>query len=214
MTDRRPLRVGGADPLLDPPEGLPPAVRQRLLGLDTAWGQSVLWTVVWIGLALGVATFLAKGANGPADPSPQPERASARVRGFGEAAFSIQPEGQPATEPGCALTADEPRTWQQGMMGRRDLAGYDAMVFRFRAPSDQPFFNRNVPVALSIAWFDLAGRFVSSTDMPACEDREGCPLYHPTGPYRYAVETLQGGLTALGAGPGTVLAVGGPCTGR
>ena len=96
-------------------------------------------------------------------------------------------------------------------MGRRDLSGYDAMVFRFDVDGTGGFYMRNVPVGLSIAWFTAEGRFVSSTDMAPCPDREGCPTYVPAGPYRIAVEVLEGGLGRLGIGEGSVLTVGGAC---
>ena len=98
-------------------------------------------------------------------------------------------------------------------MGRRDLAGYDAMVFRFAADTTSEFYMRNVPVSLSIAWFAADGRYVSSTDMAPCPDMPGCPTYGASGPYRYALEVLQGGLGALGIGDGSVLSVAGACRG-
>lgn len=97
-------------------------------------------------------------------------------------------------------------------MGRRDLAGYDAMVFPFLTDTTAQFYMRNVPVGLSIAWFTADGRFVSSTDMAPCPDQDGCPLYGAAGAYRFAIEVLQGGLGRLGIGDGSVLNVGGACT--
>jgi uncharacterized protein len=97
-------------------------------------------------------------------------------------------------------------------MGRRDLAGFDGMLFRFDADTTSAFYMRNVPVPLSIAWFDAEGRFVSATDMAPCPDQEGCPTYPPPAPYRVALEVLQGGLGRLGIGPGSTMSVGGPCT--
>jgi uncharacterized membrane protein (UPF0127 family) len=111
----------------------------------------------------------------------------------------------------CALLAETPDQHARGLMGRRDLAGYDAMLFRFEADTTSEFYMRNVPVALSIAWFAADGQFVSSVDMAPCADRPGCPTYGAAGPYRFAIEVLAGDLGTLGVGDGSVLTVGGPC---
>lgn len=167
--------------------------------------------VAWAVVALAVATalgFLLVGAGGPADPT------LAGIPGFGETGFSVIPGGATGPESArsfCALLAETEQQRAHGLMGRRDLAGYDAMVFRFDADSSQSFYMRDVPVPLSIAWFGADGRFVSSTDMAPCPDQDGCPTYAPAGPYRLAVEVLKGGLTRLGIGDGSVLSVGGAC---
>ena len=111
----------------------------------------------------------------------------------------------------CALLADDERQHARGLMGFRDLAGYDGMIFRFAFDTSGPFYMRNVPVGLSIAWFTAEGRFVSSTDMAPCPDQDGCPTYAPAGRYRFALEVLQGGLGRLGVSEGSMLIVGGPC---
>ena len=169
----------------------------------------------WLGWAVAVlaaltaVSFVTVGANGPADPT------LGGIPGFSEVGFRITPgpDGAATSAQFCALLADTDVQRAKGMMGRRDLAGFDAMVFRFDEDTTGPFFMRNVPVPLSIAWFDAEGRFVSAADMAPCPDQEGCPLYEPAGPYRIAIEVLQGGLAGLGAGPGSVIAVGGACTG-
>lgn len=141
-----------------------------------------------------------------------PRQSAARL-GYGEIAFTIGPAGGPAAGAAqrCALLAETDQQQAKGLMGRRDLAGYDAMVFRFAFDGIGAFYMRNVPVGLSIAWFASNGRFVSSTAMSPCPDQEGCPTYAPTGPYRFAVEVLEGGLGRLGIGEGSVLSLGGPC---
>ena len=164
----------------------------------------------WLVAALAVTAvvaFLLVGANGPADP------VLGGIPGFGEVAFRVTPAG--ATSPAghyCALVADTDAQRAQGLMGRRDLAGFDGMLFRFDADTTSPFYMRNVPVPLSIAWFDAEGRFVSASDMAPCGDEEGCPTYQPAGPYRMALEVPAGGLAPLGIGPGSTLAAGGACT--
>ncbi|MGH9282968.1 MAG: DUF192 domain-containing protein, partial [Acidimicrobiales bacterium] len=114
----------------------------------------------------------------------------------------------------CALLAADDTQRAKGLMGRRDLAGFDGMLFRFDQDHNGTFFMRDVPVALSIAWFDGSGAFVSATDMEPCpDDAAECPQYSAARPYRWAIETLKGGLDPLDIGPGSTIDVGGPCTG-
>jgi uncharacterized membrane protein (UPF0127 family) len=140
--------------------------------------------------------------------------AAARARSpfeqFGEVRFVITDASGKDVEY-CALLADNPENQQRGLMGRRDLGGYDAMLFTWNFDVQGGFWMRTVPVWLSIAWWDQHGRLVSSLDMAPCGDSADCPVYTPTGPYRVAMETLRGGLEPLGVGPSAVLQVGGAC---
>ena len=111
----------------------------------------------------------------------------------------------------CALLADSEAQREQGLMGRRDLGGYDAMLFSWAADSGSAFWMRTVPIALAIAWFDASGRHVGQADMAPCGDSDACARYAASGPYRWAAETLAGGLPQLGIGPGAVIRVGGRC---
>lgn len=164
---------------------------------------------------LAFAACLVKGANGPADPALARSQPRSRVEGFGESGFTVQPgQGLPSTTEFCALVADDRPAHEKGMMFRHDFAGYDSMLFRFAEDQDGPFYNRNVPIALSIAWFDANGIYVSATDMAPCGDREDCPLFRAQGRYRLALEVPQGGLGRLGVGPGSVLYPTGPCASR
>ena len=152
----------------------------------------------------------------PTSPTPSstaPPRREASALGFGQVAFKVVPPGgNPATTAErCALLAETEQQQARGLMGFRDLAGYDGMLFRFGSDTTGGFYMRNVPVALSIAWFAADGGFVSSTDMAPCPNQDGCPTYAPPEPYRLALEVLQGGLGPLGVAEGSVLAVGGAC---
>lgn len=180
---------------------------------------AVLGWFVLIVLLSGVGALLAVGANGPADPRLAPlvkVRDPAVAAEFGEIAFRVTPAAGsaiPGSTEWCALLADSDLERQKGLMGRSDLGGYDAMVFRFENDTDGTFFMRNVPIPLSIAWFDASGLFVSSTDMEPCPpDQQECPTYPPGGVYRFALETPKGGLERLGVAPGSVLSLGGACT--
>lgn len=219
------------DDLLEPPAG-PPQLRRLAESADTETGVRRLRRGVYVVLLLAFVAFLVVGASRPADPvlepvdalAPATEPASAgafvatarpALEGYGQIAFRVVPGGGAGGAEAairCALLADNAKARARGMMERRDLAGHDAMVFRFEADSSSSFYMRNVPVALSVAWFDSAGRFVSATDMAPCENQDGCPLYPAAGDYRYAVEVLQGGLPALGIGAGSRLELGAGCT--
>jgi hypothetical protein len=85
------------------------------------------------------------------------------------------------------------------------------MLFVFAADTSETFYMRNTPMPLSIAWFDSAGRLVSTVDMAPCPDRPNCKTYAAARPYRYALEVPQGGLSGLGIGPGSAISVGGGC---
>jgi len=95
------------------------------------------------------------------------------------------------------------------MTGRTDLGGYDAMIFRFPSDTTVRFFNRGVPISLSIAWFDGAGVYLGQAKLGVCLLR--CPSLAPVQPFRFAMEVPEGGLGSLGVGQGSVLLVGGSC---
>lgn len=164
------------------------------------------WLVIALLVAGGVS-WVVKGADGPQDPY---FRAVVRqpVAGFGEIAYRSN-HAPEATR--CALLAQTSAQHGLGLANRQDLSGYDGMLFVFVADTDFPFSMRNIPIPLSLAWFDSGGRFMSSTDLEPCPDRLDCPSFPPPGPFRYALEVGRGGLGELGIGPGAVISVGGPC---
>ena len=109
----------------------------------------------------------------------------------------------------CLLLADAEMLRQQGLMGVRDLAGFDGMLFRFGAEQDEQFWMKETLLPLSIAFFRADGSFVSATDMPPCPPATGqCPLYAATASYADAVETVQGAVAAAAVVAGTKIAVG------
>ena len=165
---------------------------------------------------VAVGVFFSRGADRPADPSLLPAAGAGRtpVEGFGETGFRIEGAGPAAQGSAlrCALLAETAEQHGRGLMERRDLAGYDGMVFDFKQAYTGQFYMFNTPLPLSIAWFDTAGRFVSAADMEPCLGRTNCPLYGAAGPYRYALEVPQGGLPALGVGAGSRLVLTPACT--
>ncbi len=188
---------------------MPAPVSKLSEALETRAGRFLLrWAVVAL-LAAGLAAWVANGANGPEDPH---LASGSRVAGFGEVGFRVRPGGASGATSGqyCALAAETDAQRARGLMGRRDLAGYDGMVFRYSEDSTGTFWMRDVPIPLTVAWFDSSGRFISSTDMAPCPDGR-CRSYAPARPYRLALEVPAGGLGRLGVGPGSVVEVGGGC---
>jgi uncharacterized membrane protein (UPF0127 family) len=168
----------------------------------------IIGVLVALGAAL-VIWFLVEGANRPADPYFR-----AAVPGFGEQAFSIEARGGELGSGSvrCALVAATEQQLSQGLMGRRDLGGYDGMIFRFATEAERPFTMRGTLIPLSIAWFDANGNLVDRAEMTPCPERVSCPDYSSDRPYLYALETARGGLRDLGVGPGAHLRLGGTCT--
>lgn len=173
-------------------------------------------------VGLGVWAFVLRGADGPADPAlgevvdsaadtpPLPgDPNRVRLEGFDELAVSVAAE--PGTLAWCLLAAltDEQRA--RGLMEVTDLQGYEGMVFVYQEDVENAFYMRNTPTPLSIAWIAADGSVVGTTDMEPCEDREGCPTYPPPGPYRYAIEVVQGRLPDLGITDTAIVRVGGDC---
>ncbi len=169
-------------------------------------------------LALALTTFLIRGANRPEDPRLLPAGSSIpsrRMPGFGEIGFTV---GGPGPVPAegrhtyCGLLAATTAQRQKGLMNRHDLAGYDAMVFRFDRPTTVAFYMKDTLIPLSIAWFDPVGRYLDATSMSPCpKTTVTCRLYSAGAPYTLAVEVRAGALPQLGIGPGSTITVGGPC---
>lgn len=190
-----------------------------------AWLRRAVYAVV----ALGLVAFVVRGADGPADPVLAPERTAAPAPagaapaagcgttrgltpfpGFGEVAFTVTAADGTTAFDGCAHLAATPEARAEGLMGKADLGGYDAMVFRFDAPSTGGFFMFRTVVPLSIAFIGADGGLVSATDMAPCTEQEAsaCPSFPPAGPYLHAVEVPQGALARLGIVPGATVAFG------
>ena len=204
---------------LPPLDGVPDAVRRALRALDTEAGARRLRAVIAGLVLLALVVVVGRGGSRPRDPylasqpAPTTTRQPATARslpGFGEARVIVSTTDGSRTL--CVAVADTEAQRQQGLMGRHDLGGYDAMVFRFPSDSSVRFFMRDTPLPLSIAWYDSAGAFVSSTDMDPCPTRDGCPTYGAAGPYRVAFEVPKGALAGAGLGSGSRVSVGGTCT--
>lgn len=129
-----------------------------------------------------------------------PERGGRQaLRGFEEVAATITAEDGTVCEV-CLLAATDEAQRERGLMEvtDRELGGYDGMLFVYPAEIDGAFWMRNTPTPLSIAYFDAGGRLVSTADMAPCADEPTCPSYPADGPFRFALEVAQGGLTDVG----------------
>jgi uncharacterized membrane protein (UPF0127 family) len=210
--------------LLELPEDLPPRLREYVTPFTTERGRSWLWWAVGVLGFFSFLAFLAAGANQPLNPvlgAPSttttlpPPRAS-RIAGFNEVYFVVQqfPGLRGVDRKFCGVHAETPEQQTKGLMGRPDLAGYDAMIFSFPADVAQSFHMRGVTIPLTIAFFDSSGRFLGSVDMPPCPARiRRCPTHALGGnpKFRFAMEVQQGGLGRLGIGPGATVTPGGGC---
>ena len=114
----------------------------------------------------------------------------------------------------CVLLAESEADRARGLMDVDSLGGYDGMIFRFGAPTAAQFYMFHTRLPLSVAFFDGDGAFVSARDMAPCTAAAGsdCPVYGADRRYTDALEVVQGGLGALGIGPGARVAVGDGCS--
>lgn len=173
---------------------------------------------------LGIWVFVLRGADQPADPYLVEDRSSlppgvappgdpnrVPLPGFDEIALTVDPGDGSDWLSWCLLAALQAEQRARGLMEVTDLQGYSGMAFVYDEDVENPFYMRNTPTPLSIAWIDAEGAVVGTADMEPCEDRDGCPLYPPPGPYRVAIEVFQGGLAALGITDGANVTVAGSC---
>jgi uncharacterized membrane protein (UPF0127 family) len=173
------------------------------------------WVIVGL-LVVGGVAFITVGANSPADPTLKAADGTVALKrtpfgDFKEIGFRIEGGAAQATAARCALLAETAAQQARGLMERKDLAGYDGMLFKFSSDHTGEFYMKDTPLPLSIAFFDASGQFVSRADMAPCIHQPTCPTYGAARPYRWALEVPQGALPRLAIGPGTRLVAGGPC---
>lgn len=141
--------------------------------------------MIFRSLLLAVILSLAAVACGSSDPT--------GVEGFGNATITI--DGREL----IVAVADTPALRSQGLMGVTDLGGFDGMLFLFDETTDAGFWMKDTLIALDIAFFDDGGGFVDRLTMEPCTG-DPCPVYRPSGSYRYAVEAPAGDLQFVGEG--------------
>jgi uncharacterized protein len=165
--------------------------------------------------ALGLDELKTATGDTPAVQEPSVEAAQgpmgdAPVDDVGETVITITDASGNVTAC-CVMVAANPAQRERGLMEVTDLAGYEGMLFAWDADTSGGFWMRNTPTPLDIAWYAADGSFVSAVEMEPCGDSDSCPTYYPEGDYRFALETFQGELATIGAGPGSKLTVGGEC---
>ena len=102
------------------------------------------------------------------------------------------------------LLADEPRKTSRGLMYWTGLPNRHAMLFIFQnAPVHSGFWNRNVPIDLSVAFLDQTGRILEFVHLDA-QDPTG---KRPADPYWFALEVPRGRFLQHGIQLGDRLAV-------
>ncbi len=109
-------------------------------------------------------------------------------------------------DPWLVAVADTPQARQQGLMNVIDLGSLDGMLFVFEAEREGGFWMKDTLLPLEIAFFRDDGSLVDVLAMEPCA-ADPCPVYTPSGAYRYAVEAVPGPLGALP--PGATLEVEG-----
>jgi uncharacterized membrane protein (UPF0127 family) len=111
----------------------------------------------------------------------------------------------------CLWLAETSEQRTQGLMYVTDLGQADGMVFVYPSPRTGTFWMKNTVLPLSIAYFDAEGTYLDAYDMSPCLTAS-CPRYRTAPDFLVAVETIQGGLDALGIGEGSRLELLGlPC---
>jgi uncharacterized membrane protein (UPF0127 family) len=101
--------------------------------------------------------------------------------------------------------ADDRAERTQGLMRVEDFGDLDGMLFVFQEESFTPFWMKDTPVPLDIAFFDQEGILVDTLAMEPCI--EGlCPAYLASAPFAWALETPAGSLGD--PSPGAALIVG------
>ena len=174
--------------------------------------QGWIRRAIWVVFLAGVLSFLVRGGDNPANPHVVTATRTS-LTGFPDVVLHVT-EAKGGFLEWCAMLAATQAARERGLMAQSTMRGYDAMVFRFDAPSNDSFYMYETVMPLSIAWFDADGRYVSETDMPPCaaNDPNACPVFHAIAPYTTAVEVPKGTLAHLGLLPGsTVSFPGGQC---
>ena len=168
----------------------------------TAPTTAVSTAVSTTSASTGASTSSGATSTGTAGTSPE---------GFDTIGIAIRAAGG-VSKTFCLWLADTEATRERGLMQVTDLGGKSGMIFNFAKDTNAQFWMFQTVMPLSIAFFDSSGAFVSSVDMPPCTGAQStCPSYPADRPYRDAIEVPQGGLAALGIGPGSAITDRGAC---
>jgi uncharacterized membrane protein (UPF0127 family) len=164
-----------------------------------AWFAVALLLVAGAALAVGLVELF-RGESGTRSTGGASLRAAVKLAQPAASPFAGLTETELGLGGACRryVVADTLGERIEGLRGRPDVGPYAGMLFVFEGPTTAGFTMSTVPVALDIAFYDGAGRRVSSRHMRPCADAEAqCPVYRAREPFVYALETLRG---RLGAG--------------
>lgn len=105
--------------------------------------------------------------------------------------------------------AVSPEQKTMGLMERRHLADEAGMLFMYDSmqPGDAGFWMYRTRIPLDIAFLDSAGVIRAVRSMTPCPTTiaQGCPVYTPDVPYRFALEVNAGFFARHGIGIGDSL---------
>jgi uncharacterized protein len=88
---------------------------------------------------------------------------------------------------GFLAVADTAEKRRQGLMGVKDLAGNDGMVFVFDGEQEGSFWMKDTLIPLSIAFWGEDGHLLDILEMEPCT-ADPCPTYTARAPYTHALE--------------------------
>jgi uncharacterized membrane protein (UPF0127 family) len=146
------------------------------------------WSVAWLAIASIVAGC---GSDDPLDDSAYND-----IVDFDTAHVRLVGSGPSDTFRLTVELAVSGGQKTMGLMERRRLADSTGMLFVYDSvqPKDAGFWMYRTRIPLDIAFLDSAGVIRAIKTMVPCETAipEGCPIYAPGVPYRYALEVNQG----------------------
>ena len=154
-----------------------------------AVGIAILGVAAWAALDDGSSGSVDEptGSLGAAVADPTP--ASAPFEGLTETTVRVGDEEL------SVVIADDGAERFVGLRRRETIGPYDGMLFAYTEDTLTSFTMSTVPVPLEIGFYDASGRVVDRLQMVPCEGTDAdCPSYQPSGPFRYALETLEGDL--------------------
>jgi uncharacterized membrane protein (UPF0127 family) len=104
----------------------------------------------------------------------------------------------------CLWLADNADRRRLGLMFVTHLGPADGMAFAYGRPGSTTFSMKETLLPLSIAFYDVAGRYQDAFDMEPCVT-EDCQRYQTPDDFLVAIEAHQGTLGELGLEPGSTL---------
>ena len=103
---------------------------------------------------------------------------------------------------------DDPASRRQGLMGRKDLAANEGMLFDFPPGTTPAIWMRNMLISLDLLFIDEQSRLVKVfAEVPPCAATP-CDIYRVERPMRFVIEVPAGTATRLGLEAGMVLDLG------